>query len=64
MDVDFMLSDSLEVRQICSSYCHDFIAVQAIRPKLAMPGSIEEAATAVDEMFNTVMQNAGCEQFS
>ncbi|KAG6375457.1 ARM repeat-containing protein [Boletus reticuloceps] len=43
MDVDFMLSDSFE----------------AIRPKLAMPKFIEEAAAAVDEMFNTVMQNAG-----
>lgn len=61
MDVDFMLSDSLEVRHICRFYCHDFTAVQAIRPKLAMPKSIEEAAAAVDETFNTVMQNAGCE---
>ncbi|KAF9227255.1 ARM repeat-containing protein [Gyrodon lividus] len=43
MDVDFMLSDSLE----------------AIRPKLTMPKSIEEAAMVVDEMFNTAMQNAG-----
>ena len=58
MDVDFMLSDSLEVRQICSFYDHDLIAVQVIRPKLAMPKSIEEAAAVVDEMFNTVI---GCE---
>ncbi|KAF9237526.1 ARM repeat-containing protein [Melanogaster broomeanus] len=43
MDVDFMLSDSLE----------------AIRPKSAMPQSIEEAAMAVDELFNAAMQNAG-----
>ncbi|KAF8843012.1 ARM repeat-containing protein [Paxillus ammoniavirescens] len=43
MDVDFMLSDSLE----------------AIRPKFTMPKSVEEAGMAVDEMFNTAMQNAG-----
>ncbi|KIJ67888.1 hypothetical protein HYDPIDRAFT_147949 [Hydnomerulius pinastri MD-312] len=43
MDVDFMLSDSLE----------------AIRPKLIMLKSIEEAAAAVDEMFNSALQNAG-----
>ena len=61
MDVDFMLSDSLEVRQVSSFYDHDLIAVQAIRPKSAVPKSIEEAAAAVDEMFSTVMQNAGCE---
>ena len=44
---------------------HDrnLIVVQAVRPKLAMPKSIEEAAAAVDEMFNTVMQNAGCKRF-
>lgn len=61
MDADFMLSDSLDVWQICNFGDHDLTAVQAIRPKLAMPKSIEEAAAAVDEMFNTVMQNAGCE---
>ncbi|KAG1716634.1 hypothetical protein ID866_512 [Astraeus odoratus] len=43
MDVDFMLSDSLE----------------AVRPKLPVPKSIEEAAKAVDDMFNTAMHNAG-----
>ncbi|KAF8557593.1 ARM repeat-containing protein [Imleria badia] len=43
MDVDFMLSDSLE----------------AIRPKLPMPKTIEEAAAAVDDIFNTLIQNAG-----
>jgi regulator of nonsense transcripts 2 len=43
MDVDFMMSDSLE----------------AVRPKLNIPKSIEEAANAVDEMFNAVLQNAG-----
>lgn len=62
MDVDFMLSDTLDVSQIIIFHDHDLTAVQAIRPKLAMPKSVEEAAAAVDEMFNTVMQNAGCEQ--
>ncbi|KAI6032951.1 ARM repeat-containing protein [Pisolithus orientalis] len=48
MEVDFMLSDSLE----------------AVRPNLSMPKSIEEAAKAVDDVFNTVMQNAGFTQES
>lgn len=43
MDVDFMLSDSIE----------------AIRPKMSMYKTIEEAAVAVDEMFNAALQNAG-----
>ncbi|EGO00054.1 hypothetical protein SERLA73DRAFT_88877 [Serpula lacrymans var. lacrymans S7.3] len=43
MDVDFMLSDSME----------------AVRPKLASFKTIEDAATAVDEMFSQAMQNAG-----
>ncbi|EFI28143.1 transcription factor [Coprinopsis cinerea okayama7 len=43
MDVEFVLSDSLE----------------AVRPKLEMPKNIEEAAKAVDEMFNTAFQSAG-----
>ncbi|KAG2150468.1 ARM repeat-containing protein [Suillus clintonianus] len=43
MDVDFMLSDSME----------------AIRPKMTLYKTIEEAAVAVDEMFNAALQNAG-----
>lgn len=43
MDVDFMLSDSME----------------AIRPKMMMYKTIEEAALAVDDMFNVALQNAG-----
>ncbi|KAJ7178431.1 transcription factor [Mycena crocata] len=43
MDVDFMLSDSLE----------------AVRPKLEMPKTLEEAANAVDEMLNSAFQNTG-----
>ncbi|KAJ7647234.1 transcription factor [Roridomyces roridus] len=40
MDVDFMLTDSLE----------------AVRPKLEMAKTLEEAAVAVDEMINSVFQ--------
>ena len=40
MDVDFVLSDSME----------------AVRPKLEMPKTIEDAAKAVDEMFNSTFQ--------
>ncbi|KAK1225711.1 mRNA decay protein [Marasmius sp. AFHP31] len=41
MDVEFMLSDSLE----------------AIRPKLQLVKNLEEAALAVDEMMNSAFQN-------
>ncbi|KAF8200931.1 transcription factor [Pholiota molesta] len=43
MDVDFMLSDSLE----------------AVRPKLTISKTLEEAAIAVDEMYNSAHQAAG-----
>ncbi len=43
MDVEFMLNDSLE----------------AVRPKLVQFKNFEEAAAAVDEMFNVAFQNAG-----
>ncbi|KAH9929303.1 ARM repeat-containing protein, partial [Amylocystis lapponica] len=43
MEVEFMLSDSLE----------------AVRPKMPIFKTFEEAAVAVDEMFNTAFQNAG-----
>ena len=45
MDVEFMLNDSLE----------------AVRPKLVQFKTFEEAALAVDEMFNVALQNAGSE---
>lgn len=41
MDVDFMVSDSLE----------------AVRPELKLPKTIEEAAMAVDEMFNVAFHD-------
>ncbi|RXW16776.1 hypothetical protein EST38_g9080 [Candolleomyces aberdarensis] len=43
MDVEFMLIDSVE----------------AIRPKLEMPKTVETAAMAVDEMFSSALQAAG-----
>ncbi|KAI0812376.1 hypothetical protein BC629DRAFT_1472459 [Irpex lacteus] len=43
MDVEFMLSDSIE----------------AVRPKAVIFKTFEEAAIAVDEMFNVALQNAG-----
>jgi regulator of nonsense transcripts 2 len=44
MDVDFMVTDSLE----------------AIRPKVALLKKIEDAAIAVDEMFASTIQGSGC----
>jgi regulator of nonsense transcripts 2 len=43
MDVEFMVTDSLE----------------AIRSKLALSKNIEDAATAVDEMFASTVQGSG-----
>lgn len=43
MDVDFMLTDSLE----------------AVRPKLEMATTLEQAAIAVDDMFNSTFQTTG-----
>jgi hypothetical protein len=44
MDVDFMVTDSLE----------------AIRPKIALLKKVEDAAMAVDEMFSSTVQCSGC----
>ena len=35
--------------------------MQAIRPKLTLYKTVEEAAVAVDDMFSAALQNAGCE---
>ncbi|EKM54104.1 uncharacterized protein PHACADRAFT_257716 [Phanerochaete carnosa HHB-10118-sp] len=43
MDIEFMVSDSLE----------------AIRPRMTLFKNFEEAALAVDEIFNTALQDAG-----
>jgi regulator of nonsense transcripts 2 len=61
MDVDFMLSDSLEAstdNAYFTCQVHSFND-QAVRPKLQMPRNIEEAALAVDEMYNSAYQAAG-----
>jgi hypothetical protein len=42
MDVEFMVTDSLE----------------AIRPKMALLKSIEDAASAVDELFTSTVQGS------
>jgi regulator of nonsense transcripts 2 len=60
MDVDFMLSDSLEVLASWNISYIAHLAIQAVRPKLVMYKTVEEAAIAVDEMFTAVFQNAGC----
>jgi hypothetical protein len=44
MDVDFMVTDSLE----------------AIRPKMVLLKKVEDAAMAVDEMFASTIQCSGC----
>ncbi|KAJ6625539.1 armadillo-type protein [Mycena sp. CBHHK59/15] len=46
MDVDFMLTDSLE----------------AVRPRLEMAKTLEDAANAVDEMLNLAFQNTGLQE--
>jgi regulator of nonsense transcripts 2 len=43
MDVEFMVTDSLE----------------AIRPKMALLKNIEDAVSAVDEMFASTVQGSG-----
>jgi regulator of nonsense transcripts 2 len=43
MDVEFMVTDSLE----------------AIRPKMTLLKNIEDAANAVDEMFASTVQGSG-----
>ena len=48
MDVEFMVNDSFE----------------AVRPKMVLYKSFEEAAVAVDEMFSVALQNAGSESRS
>ncbi|KAJ6587022.1 transcription factor [Mycena vulgaris] len=46
MDVDFMLSDSLE----------------AVRPKMELVKTLEEAANAVDEMLNSALQSTALQE--
>ena len=55
MDVDFMVVDTLEVSILLRGVPRLTITLQALRPKLVLFKSFEDAATAVDEMVNTVM---------
>jgi hypothetical protein len=63
MDVDFMYIDSMEVSTslfcISTTIPNSFISPKAIRPKLVVTKSLMEAADAVDEMFNSALQDAG-----
>lgn len=60
MDVEFMLTDSLEVCFLCDTAGSGIHMIwQAIRPKLALFKTLEEAAIAVEEMFALAFQTAG-----
>ena len=59
MDVDFMISETMEVRSLYhdeSNDIHD--RIQTLRPKLVFVKSFEEAANAVDEMFEAIRPDA------
>ena len=59
MDVDFMVSDSLEVSFYAKLSMHDKFLEQAVRPKFELVKTVEEAAFAVDEMLNAAFQFDG-----
>jgi regulator of nonsense transcripts 2 len=59
MDVDFMLSDSIEVSVNFLDPDPIKCLKQAVRPKLEMMKTLEQAAIAVDEMFNSAYQAPG-----
>lgn len=69
MDVEFMVTDSIEVRfsailpESSRVVLTDIERNQAIRPKLALFKTVEEAAIAVDEMFTNAYQTAGSQSF-
>lgn len=55
-----MLTDSLEVCFLCDTAGSGIHMIwQAIRPKLALFKTLEEAAVAVEEMFALAFQTAG-----
>lgn len=58
MDVDFMVSDSMEVSFVQIGVVHVLTGLQAVRPKLIMAKTLEEAAAAVDDMFSSAYQDA------
>lgn len=60
MDAEFMLYDSLEVGlSIVLSFISFLHGFKALRPKLVIFKTFEEAASAVDEMFTVAFQTAG-----
>jgi regulator of nonsense transcripts 2 len=60
MDVEFMLYDSLEVGLCVTRFFRPSLhSFKAVRPKLVMFKTFEEAITAVDEMFTVAFQTAG-----
>jgi regulator of nonsense transcripts 2 len=59
LDVDFMYSDSLEVSNTLSRRPGAELPVKAVRPRLELAKTIEEAANAVDDMFNSAFQSTG-----
>lgn len=62
MDVEFVLCDSLEVGlSIALSLSLRLVlhGFKAVRPKLVMLKTFEEAVSAVDEMFAVAFQTAG-----
>jgi hypothetical protein len=59
MDVDFMISETIEVRSLYHGDRNDVHnCIQTLRPKLAFVKSFEEAANAVDEMFEAIRPDA------
>jgi regulator of nonsense transcripts 2 len=51
----------IQLRLVIYSFCFAFAhkIIQAVRPKLEMAKTIEEAAIAVDEMFSSAFHSAG-----
>ena len=53
-----MVSDSMEVGFLQIRTVHVLTGLQAVRPKLIMAKTLEEAAAAVDDMFSSAYQDA------
>jgi len=59
MDVDFMVSETIEVRSLYFGESNDIHnRIQTLRPKLVLVKTFEEAASAVDEMFEAIRPDA------
>ena len=53
-----MVSDSMEVSFVQIRAIYVLTGLQAVRPKLIMAKTLEEAAAAVDDMFSSAYQDA------